>query len=149
MVKNLPANTGHMEMQGWPLGREDPLEKEVAIHCSILAWEIPWTEKPGRLQSLGLQRVRHNSVIKLQQHSKGARQQGALVLICISLMISDAFMRTFHVHVGHLYVLFGKISIQFLCLFLNHIGCVGLFFCYSVVWIFYVFWISTPYQCDL
>ena len=41
------------------LGREDPLEKEMATHSSILAWKIPWTEEPGRLQSMGLQRVRH------------------------------------------------------------------------------------------
>ena len=39
---------------------EDPLEEEMAIHSSILAWEIPWTEEPGKLQSLGLQRVRHD-----------------------------------------------------------------------------------------
>ena len=51
-----------------------------------------------------------------------------MVLIFISLMISDTFMRTFRVHVGHLCVLFGKISIQFLCLFLNHIVWVGFFF---------------------
>ena len=42
------------------LGREDPLEKEMAIHSSILAWRIPWTEEPGRLQSTGLQRVGHD-----------------------------------------------------------------------------------------
>ena len=42
------------------LGREDPLEKEMAIHSSILAWRIPWTEKPSRLQSTGLQRVGHD-----------------------------------------------------------------------------------------
>ena len=42
------------------LGQEDPLEKEMVTHSSILAWRIPWTEKPGRLQSTGLQRVRHN-----------------------------------------------------------------------------------------
>ena len=42
------------------LGREDPLEKEMAIHSSILAWKIPWTEKPHRLQSMGLQRVGHD-----------------------------------------------------------------------------------------
>ena len=41
------------------LGREDPMEKEMAIHSSILAWRIPWTEKPSRLQSTGLQRVGH------------------------------------------------------------------------------------------
>jgi len=41
------------------LGQEDPLEKEMATHCSILAWEIPWTEEPGGLQSNGFQRVGH------------------------------------------------------------------------------------------
>ena len=42
------------------LGREDPLEKEMTTHSSILVWKTPWTEDPGRLQSMGLQRVRHN-----------------------------------------------------------------------------------------
>ena len=42
------------------LGREGPLEKEMATHSSILAWRIPWMEKPGGLQSTGLQRIRHN-----------------------------------------------------------------------------------------
>ena len=42
------------------LGREDPLEKEMAIHSSTIAWKIPWTEEPGRLQSMGSQRVGHN-----------------------------------------------------------------------------------------
>ena len=42
------------------LGWEDPLEKGTAAHSSILAWRIPWTEEPGRLQSMGLQRVRHD-----------------------------------------------------------------------------------------
>ena len=42
------------------LGREDPLEKEMAIHSSTLAWKIPWTEEPGRLQSMGSQRVGHD-----------------------------------------------------------------------------------------
>ena len=44
------------------LGREDPLEKGIAIHSSILTWRIPWKEKPGRLQFIGSQRVGHNSV---------------------------------------------------------------------------------------
>ena len=48
------------EMQVWFLGPEDPLEKEMAAHSSILAWRIPWTEEPGGLQSMGLQRVRHH-----------------------------------------------------------------------------------------
>ena len=47
---------------------EDPLEEGMATHSSILAWRMPWTEQPGRLQSLGLQRVKHDSVIE-QQHS--------------------------------------------------------------------------------
>ena len=42
------------------LGREDPLEEGMAAHSSILAWRIPWTEEPGGLQSMGLQRVRHD-----------------------------------------------------------------------------------------
>ena len=42
------------------LGQEDPLEKEMATHSSILAWRIPWMEEPGRLQSMGSQRVRHD-----------------------------------------------------------------------------------------
>ena len=56
-VKNLPAM-----QETWVqyLGQKDPLEKEMATHCSILAWIIPWTEKPGGLQSMGLQRVGHN-----------------------------------------------------------------------------------------
>ena len=56
-VKNLPAM---QEMQVRSLGREDPLEKEMAMHSSILPWRISWTEEPGRLQYMGLQRVRHN-----------------------------------------------------------------------------------------
>ena len=46
-------------MQIQSLGLEDPLEEEMATHSSILAWRIPWTEEPGGLQSMGLQRVRH------------------------------------------------------------------------------------------
>ena len=57
MVKCLPT----MQKIWVPsLGREDPLEKEMATHSSILAWKIPWTEKRGRLQSMGSQIVRYN-----------------------------------------------------------------------------------------
>ena len=48
------------ETQGQSLGQEDPLEEEMAIHFSILAWRILWTEEPGGLQSMGLQRVGHD-----------------------------------------------------------------------------------------
>ena len=47
-------------MQVGSLGQEDPLEESMATHSSILAWEIPWTEKPSGLHSMGLQRVGHN-----------------------------------------------------------------------------------------
>ena len=47
------------ETEFQPLGQEDPLEKEMATHSSILAWKIPWVEEPGRLQSMQLQRVGH------------------------------------------------------------------------------------------
>ena len=48
------------EMQVLSLGWEDPLEEEMATHSSVLAWEIPWTEEPGGLQSMGSQRIRHD-----------------------------------------------------------------------------------------
>ena len=49
---------------------EDPLEKEMATHSSILAWRIPWTEEPGRLQPMGSQRVGHDLAIKQQQQQQ-------------------------------------------------------------------------------
>ena len=60
MVKNLPASAGDVGDVGRSLGWEDPLEKGMATHSSILAWSIPWTEEPGGLQSTGLQRVGHD-----------------------------------------------------------------------------------------
>ena len=57
MVKHLPTMR---ETQVQSLGQEDPLEKEMAPHSNILAWKIPWTEEPGRLQSMGLLRVGHD-----------------------------------------------------------------------------------------
>ena len=60
----------HLQMQEtqiWFLGQEDTLEKEMATHYSILAWEIPWTEEPGGRQSMGLQIVWHDFVIKQKQ----------------------------------------------------------------------------------
>ena len=56
----------YLQMQMWiqSLGQEDPLEKEMATHPSILAWEIPWTEEPHGLQSMGSRRVRHDLATK-------------------------------------------------------------------------------------
>ena len=56
-VKNLPVM---QEIGVQSLGQEDPLEKRMATHSSILAWRIPWTEEPGGLQFIGSQRVRHH-----------------------------------------------------------------------------------------
>ena len=63
MAKNLPAM-----QETWVqfLGQEDPLEKGMATHSSILAWKIPWTEEPGGLLSMEVQRVRYNLVTTLQ-----------------------------------------------------------------------------------
>ena len=58
MVNNTPADAGDALVQ------EDPLEKKMATHSSILVWEVPFTEEPGGLQSIGLQRVRHDLATK-------------------------------------------------------------------------------------
>ena len=63
-VKNFPAM---QEIWVPSLGGEDPLEKEMATHSSILAWKMPWTEEPGRLQSMGSQRVGHDLGTRQQQ----------------------------------------------------------------------------------
>ena len=74
VVKNLPAM---QEMQVWSLGQEDPLKKEMAIHSSILAWEIPWTMVPGGLQSMGLQRDRHDLPTKQQHMTKSMKKENS------------------------------------------------------------------------
>ena len=70
MAKHLPAMR-----ETWVLflGREDPLEKEMAIHSSTLAWKIPWKEEPDRLQSMGSQRVGHDWATSLSLHYLGAK----------------------------------------------------------------------------
>ena len=69
VVKNLPARqVMWVQFLGW----QDPLEKEKATHSSILAWEIPWTEEPDRLQSMGSQRVRRDLATKQQQQYHAA-----------------------------------------------------------------------------
>ena len=83
MVKHLPTM---WETQVRTLGWEDPLEKEMATHSSTLAWKIPWTEEPGRLQSIGSQRVRHDWATSLE-----------LVFHCITyyLLSSPCYIKTF------------------------------------------------------
>ena len=71
MVKNLPAV---QETQVRSLGREDPLEKDMATNSSILAWRIPWTEEPGGLQSTGSQRVGCDTMTNTSQFHFHLRQ---------------------------------------------------------------------------
>ena len=61
VAQKLKDLSGMWETQVRSLGQEDPLEKEMATHSSTLSWRIPWREKPGRLQSMGLQRVGYDS----------------------------------------------------------------------------------------
>ena len=84
-AKSLPAM-----WETWvrSLGQEDPLEKEITTHSSILAWRIPWTEEPGRLQSMELQRVRHDRATSLSFPKLGSRY----VIIQIFWRISDPAM---------------------------------------------------------
>ena len=65
MVKNPSANAADV---GSTPGQEDPLEKEMATHSRVLAWEIPWTEEPGGLQPMGSQGVRCNLATKPRHH---------------------------------------------------------------------------------
>ena len=76
MAKRLKCLPPMRETWVWSLGREDPLEKEMVNHSSILAWRIPWTEKPGELQSMGSQRVGHNWVTSLSLSLWVCRHKG-------------------------------------------------------------------------
>ena len=79
MVKNLPANAGNRDVGSMP-GQEDPLEKGMASHSSILAWRIPWTEEPGGLQSM----VSTNSQWgELEEEGHLGRDVGYILLNCI------------------------------------------------------------------
>ena len=69
----------------WSLGLEDPLEKKMATHSSTIAWKITWTEKPGRLQSMGSQRVGHDRATSLTQRP----------LLYISVNFTNSFIMIF------------------------------------------------------
>ena len=89
MVKCLPAmRQTRVQSLGW----EDPLEKEMATHSSTLAWKIPWTEEPGRLQSMGLQRVGHTE--QLHFHNDVTMQNYFLtsLFICKPIQFSNPFL---------------------------------------------------------
>ena len=69
VIKNLPAMKESQEKQGQSLGRDDSLEEGMATHSSIPTWKIPWTEKPCGLQSMGLQRVKHDCTNLAHTHT--------------------------------------------------------------------------------
>ena len=79
----------------WSLVWEDPLEKEIAPHSSTLAWKIPWTEEPGRLQSMGLHRVGHDWATSLSVVASG----GLLAVIAISWLVEASPGVLLHLHV--------------------------------------------------
>ena len=60
VIKNPPANAGDIRDAGWIPEQEHPLEEDMTAHSNILTWRIPWTEEPGWLQTMGLQRVRQD-----------------------------------------------------------------------------------------
>ena len=80
-VKHPPVT---LETQVRSLGQEDPLEKEMATHSSILAWKTPCSEEPGGLQSVGLQSVRHDRVTHTDTHTHGRNQHNIVERLKIS-----------------------------------------------------------------
>ena len=84
VVKKMPTR---QKMQLWSLGQEYPLEKEMTTHSSILAWKIPWTEEPGKLWSIGSQRVRHDLVTKHQQQTLWQVQDEGKRSLVVSLKL--------------------------------------------------------------
>ena len=93
VVRNSPAKVGEA---GSIPGSGKPLEKEMVTHSSILAWEIPWTEESGGLESMGLQRVSHNLMTKqqLQQKQKIGKE---VCIFCKSLIIKMCIIWEVHV----------------------------------------------------
>ena len=91
MVKNLPAV---QETGVWSLGQEDSLQKGMAAHSRILAWRIPWTEEPGRLQSMGSHRVKHDWATNTLTLNHATRASAWLVLSSNGYMtISHVFLK--------------------------------------------------------
>ena len=73
------------EMQVQSLGWEDPLEKKMATHSGTVAWEIPWTEEPGGLQSMGSQRVGHDLATKEQQSITSSKYLLKTMCLCLGV----------------------------------------------------------------
>ena len=115
----------------WSLGQKDPPEKEMATHSSILAWEIPWTEEPGGLQFMGLQRVRHDystdtaatilGMTKMKVKWKSLSRESltwtmkkiSTVIHYVNQWCPRLLLSNFNVHMNHLEILKLQILVQF------------------------------------
>ena len=84
------------EMQAPSLGQEDPLGKEMTAQSSTLAWKIPWTEKPGGLQSMGSQNVRHDLATKQCRHTPPEQKNGIQGIWSLCLAHWVAFLCIFN-----------------------------------------------------
>ena len=88
MINNLPAV---QETWIWSLGQEDPLEKGMATHSSILAWRIPWTEEPGGLQSMKSQRVGHNWATNTQESCRKTEKENTALVFKEKEMDNESY----------------------------------------------------------
>ena len=89
VVENLPAK---LETQVWFLGQKDLLEKEMATHSSILVWEIPWTEEPGGLRSMRLQRVERNWAAEHEVTCLHTRQRLLVFQVLVQRVLRSSFL---------------------------------------------------------
>ena len=132
------------ETQVLSLGQEDPLEKQMAVHSRTIAWKIPWTEEPGRLQSMGLQRVGHAWAASLNFSCVVAWY----ILISISLVTSDAEHAFISLMAFHILSLV-RCLFRFLCV-LDNSPLSGMsfanMFCQSVVCLFVLLALSFTEQ---
>ena len=86
------------ETRVWSLGREDPLEKEMAIHSSTIAWKIPWTGEPGGLQSMGSQRVRHDWATSLTHSLALNKRYNQWMPLKLQCSLEDTYLYSHTIH---------------------------------------------------
>jgi len=102
------------ETRVWSLGREDPLEESMATHSSILAWRIPWTEEHGRVQSIVLQRVRHDWSDLMRTHTLSHKRYYIFYFVCF------LFLRVHFIFTCSLTLCRNTVDLCMLLSFLQH-----------------------------